>query len=1238
LATSNNNFFVVKNGLAVGNTTNTKAVIDNAGRWIGDPADLAGATGATGPTGPTGDTGATGPAGPTGDTGATGSTGPVGATGPDGGMLTPGTYVVRATKQGGTQTITNGADAVVTFSDDFDPQNWFASNKFQPNVAGYYSIDVSVWWDPGSINNNQTNIQLRKNGATQLVIDQQPIANTGIGYGQSISTITYFNGSTDYVEVTAFTGNPTSQNINSAGTGTYFAAALYAYGQDGSTGPTGSTGATGVTGPTGDAGATGVTGPTGPTGDTGATGPEGATGPTGAFGGASFYYLYDDQAYTEILQTGYIIITNFSNTNFITANTLAITTEDRFSSNIESFIQTIDDSTSAIKGQTKITEEANTLNFVIYNVVGTHYIHDNHFHIPISFIDGTASSFANNSNVIVSFVVTGDKGDTGSTGATGATGAAGSTGSTGATGPTGVTGSTGASGATGILLPWIYITANTNAVANSQYIANTEGGSFTVTLPSTPVLGTQVVITDGGNWGNNNLIVARNGSTIEGSSSDLVCDIGQTTVNLIYSQDTWQVTATIGAKGATGPTGVTGDTGATGPTGPTGPTGATGSTGPTGPTGPTGDTGATGSTGPTGPTGDTGATGAGATGATGAVGATGAGSVWSLNGSDAYYDLGNVGIGTNTPLAPLDIVADDTTDIGIYLRGNGFDIGTILFSGYLGSTASIRSASNEFRLQTFGTIPLTIVTNSVPRMRIDSSGNVGIGAFYGNASSRLHSDSIGGAPNSTASTTAANASLQLSAMNGVSSYTKFYSGVGSSDYVWLQAQDDNDNSFKNIVINQLGGTVGIGTVPSAWNFPNSSVLQIKNLSVLGYSNNAYIQSNAYFNGDWKYIAEDYAQQYIQEGGSHQWLIAPLSTAGDSIVFSECMRIANTGKVGIGTSSPVNKLDLVTETAGEGSTFTNYIGSSSTGIFSSFRSARGTLASPSAVQVGDRVGVLGFAGYTGSGFNNGAAIFSFVDSGTVSATSLPQNLLFYTTPDGTLSRAERMRIDSSGNVGVGVTPSAWGTTDSSVLQVKNVSFGGFATNDLQVTSNAYFDGSSWRYIASSVAPANYYQIAGTHAWRYAIAGTAGNTFSWSEAMRITSSGDVGIGTSSPGYKLQVNGSFAATTKSFVIDHPTKPGKKLRYGSLEGPENGVYIRGQLIDSNTIELPEYWTKLVDSNSITVNLTPIAKHQNLYVESVSIKEVVIGNSNLIDKNINCFYTVFAERIDVEKLQVEVD
>lgn len=134
-----------------------------------------------------------------------------------------------------------------------------------------------------------------------------------------------------------------------------------------------------------------------------------------------------------------------------------------------------------------------------------------------------------------------------------------------------------------------------------------------------------------------------------------------------------------------------------------------------------------------------------------------------------------------------------------------------------------------------------------------------------------------------------------------------------------------------------------------------------------------------------------------------------------------------------------------------------------------------------------------------------------------------------------------------------------------------------------------------------------------------------------------SGNVGVGVINPSYKLEVNGSFAATTKSFVIDHPTKEGKRLRYGSLEGPENGVYVRGKLVGTNTIELPEYWTKLVDPDSITVQLTPIGKHQKLYVEDIIDNKVIVGNENLFG-DIKCFYVVFAERCDVDKLEVEID
>ena len=163
------------------------------------------------------------------------------------------------------------------------------------------------------------------------------------------------------------------------------------------------------------------------------------------------------------------------------------------------------------------------------------------------------------------------------------------------------------------------------------------------------------------------------------------------------------------------------------------------------------------------------------------------------------------------------------------------------------------------------------------------------------------------------------------------------------------------------------------------------------------------------------------------------------------------------------------------------------------------------------------------------------------------------------------------------------------------------------------------------------------VGGTRGVRLGVNGNGTAPDSGTDVLTVADNGYVGIGTTSPGYKLEVNGSFAATTKSFVIDHPTKPGMKLRYGSLEGPENGVYVRGKLTGTNIIELPEYWTKLVDPDSITVSLTSIGKHQDLYVADISNNVVTVGNGNILNKAINCFYVVYGERCDVEKLVVEI-
>jgi hypothetical protein len=110
-------------------------------------------------------------------------------------------------------------------------------------------------------------------------------------------------------------------------------------------------------------------------------------------------------------------------------------------------------------------------------------------------------------------------------------------------------------------------------------MADTSGGSFTVTLPASPTSGDYVAIVDAGNYfAVNALTVARNGSTIDGSATDLVINITNAKVEFIYSGTTWEVATSTGTRGYSGSLGSTGYTGSVGYTGSIG-IGYTGSIG-----------------------------------------------------------------------------------------------------------------------------------------------------------------------------------------------------------------------------------------------------------------------------------------------------------------------------------------------------------------------------------------------------------------------------------------------------------------------------------------------------------------------------------------------------------------------------------------------------------------------------------------------------------------------------------
>jgi hypothetical protein len=114
------------------------------------------------------------------------------------------------------------------------------------------------------------------------------------------------------------------------------------------------------------------------------------------------------------------------------------------------------------------------------------------------------------------------------------------------------------------------------------------------------------------------------------------------------------------------------------------------------------------------------------------------------------------------------------------------------------------------------------------------------------------------------------------------------------------------------------------------------------------------------------------------------------------------------------------------------------------------------------------------------------------------------------------------VDTSQNVGIGVTPSAWQATFRGFQVGSGASISSFSTAEVSLTTNAYYGGSQWKYINTDVA-LRYTQNGSGHQWAYVASGTAGNTISFTNAMTLDSSGNLLVGTTnsnSNSFKLKV----------------------------------------------------------------------------------------------------------------------
>jgi hypothetical protein len=344
-------------------------------------------------------------------------------------------------------------------------------------------------------------------------------------------------------------------------------------------------GATGLQGTQGIQGRQGIQG---------TQGTQGLQGTTGSFGGAAFDYLFNTATSDANPGSGKTAL-NTSDATLATAMYISYT--DSLAVSIYNFLQTVDDSTSSIKGHFTITQKTDHDNYGLFAITGFHSEHVDHFDVPVSFVSGTPS-FTNNMEVIVTFARTGDKGDTGSQGTQGIQGIQGVQGTQGtqgiqgiqgAQGTQGIIGSTGAQGITGTQgIQGIQGVQGTQGIQGRQGIQGTLGTQGTQGLQG--IQGIQGTVGSQGTTGSQGAVGAQGTQGIQGIQ---------------------------GRQGITGANGANGSNGSNGAQGAQGTVGSTGSTGSNGGTGAQGAQGAAGATGATGGTGGTGATGAqGTSGAT----------------------------------------------------------------------------------------------------------------------------------------------------------------------------------------------------------------------------------------------------------------------------------------------------------------------------------------------------------------------------------------------------------------------------------------------------------------------------------------------------------------------------------------------------------------------------------------------------------------------------------------------